>query len=113
VLDISRTKGTGVSCERGTQRTVYVEVMPSNAFNREIEPVLDSRMKPACAIDCHLPADAVSGKQHHAANRVTDSHESVQLFKYLLDDVRQASFLPKCGKMTASLTSRNSPNLEQ
>ena len=81
----------------GTQGTAVVEVVPPNALHREIKPVLDPWMEPARSIDCHLAADAVSGEQHHAANRVADSHESGQLFRNLLDDVRNASLFPECG----------------
>jgi hypothetical protein len=70
--------------------------MPPNELNREIEPILDSRMKPACTIDGLLAADAVSRKQHHAANRVADSQESGHLAGDLLNDVRQASLFPEC-----------------
>jgi len=86
-------KKVRVPAEWVTQRTQLVAVMPPNALDCEIKTVLDPWMEAARCIDRHLAADAVSGKYHHAANRVADAVEGLPfLTRHCVDDVRQTRF---------------------
>src|SRR5210317_141012 len=49
-----------VSCERVTQRTIFLSVVPPNALHGQVKPVLDPGMEATRAVDCHLAADAVA-----------------------------------------------------
>ena len=56
------------------------EVVPSDALEREIEPVRDLPEAPAGLVDGPLAVDPVAREDHHAADRVADGHERFVLF---------------------------------
>ena len=77
-----------LSCERVTQRTVFLSVVPPNTLHGQVKPVLDPGMEATRAVDYHLAADTVARENHHPADRVAYGIELIQfLYRHLFHDV--------------------------
>ena len=114
-LDVARevaeqSEEVWVQCEGVAQRAGLIKVVPADALERQIEPVLDLPVASAPLVDRHLAIDAIGRKDHHPADRVADAHKLFALnFRDLIDDGRQ----PRKLGTTASLDNQNSPSSER
>lgn len=76
--------------ERGAQRAGLAKVMPADALQRQIEPVLDLRMASTRLINCHLATDPIDREDHRPADRVAEALKRFAvLIRDLIDDVLQ------------------------
>lgn len=66
--------------QRLTEWAALLQVVPTNALQREIKSIRDPSVEPAGTVDGLLAVDPVSRKNHHAANSIADCAEGLVLF---------------------------------
>ena len=66
--------------QRLPEWAALAEIVSADALEREVEPVCDLPVEPACAVDGLLAIDLVARKDHHPADRVADPPERFVLF---------------------------------